>query len=437
MNKNILKKGLGAIVSKKGEKLHYAWWIAIACCAIYAGSVGIIVSCAGLFYKSVSTELGVGTADIVFYTTLMYFVITITLPFAGKIFSKFNIRLILSVAALTDALAFGLMGTYTSVYQFYVSGVLLGISNSFLIYAAVPLIINNWFKVKMGTVLGLSMTFMGIGGAIFAPISGYLIETIGWRSSYMVLGVLVAVLTLPFTIFVIRKDPIEKNMTAYGSEIAEESTKKVVDETGPPLKQAIRSVSFYAVFIFTGLLGLVVTVSFHIPNHLLSEGFSTTFAASVVTCVMIGQTSGKFLLGWLNDKAGINITNFVGIGSGMTGILLILFSGSIGAISLYIGGLAFGIGYSCSTLLPPFMIKAVFGNRDYAAIYTIVMSSATLAIAVGTTIFGFVYDITGSYYAVFLGVLAIQVFAILLGLITLRRKTIEANKNTVLAVNEN
>lgn len=424
-------------MSKKGEKFHYAWWIAVACCAIYAGSVGIIVSCAGLFYKSVSTELGVGTADIVFYTTLMYLVITITLPFAGKIFSKFDMRLILSVAALTDALAFGLMGTFTSVYQFYVSGVFLGISNSFLIYAAVPLIINNWFKVKMGTVLGLSMTFMGIGGAIFAPIAGYLIETIGWRSSYMVLGVLVAVITLPFTIFIIRKNPKEKNMTAYGSELNEVTPKKVVEEIGIPFKQAIKSVSFYGLFIFTGLLGLVVTVSFHIPNHLMSEGLSTTLAATVVTFVMIGQTSGKFLLGWLKDKSGIKITNFVGIGSGMTGILLILFSGSLGGISLYIGGLAFGIGYSTSTLLPPFMIKSVFGDRDYASIYSIIMAASTLAIAVGTTIFGFVYDITGSYYAVFLGVLAIQAIAILLGVMMLRRKAMVVNTNTALAVNEN
>ncbi|MFJ7849921.1 MFS transporter [Peribacillus sp. NPDC097206] len=425
-------------MSKKGEKFHYAWWIAVACCAIYAGSVGIIVSCAGLFYKSVSTELGVGTADIVFYTTLMYLVITITLPFAGKIFSKFDIRLILSVAALTDALAFGLMGTFTSVYQFYVSGVFLGISNSFLIYAAVPLIINNWFKVKMGTVLGLSMTFMGIGGAIFAPIAGYLIETIGWRSSYMVLGLLVAVITLPFTIFIIRKNPKEKNMTAYGSELNEVTpNKKVVEEIGIPFNQAIKSVSFYGLFIFTGLLGLVVTVSFHIPNHLMSEGLSTTLAATVVTFVMIGQTSGKFLLGWLKDKSGIKITNFVGIGSGMTGIMLILFSGSLGGISLYIGGLTFGIGYSTSTLLPPFMIKSVFGDRDYAFIYSIIMAASTLAIAVGTTIFGFVYDITGSYYAVFLGVLAIQAIAILLGVMMLRRKARVVNTNIALAANEN
>ncbi|WP_338448287.1 MFS transporter [Niallia oryzisoli] len=424
-------------MSKKSKKLHYAWWIAIACCAIYAGSVGIIVACAGLFYKHVSTELGVGTADIVFYTTLMYFVITITLPFAGKVFDKINMRVLLSVAALTDAIAFGLMGTYTSVYQFYVSGVVLGIANSFLIYAAVPLIINNWFKIKMGTVLGLSMTFMGIGGAISAPFAGYLIETIGWRPSYMVLGAIVAVITLPFTIFVIRKDPKEKNMTAYGAEIAEESAKNVVEETGTSLKQAIKSMPFYALFIFTGFLGLVVTVNFHIPNHLLSEGFSTTYAASVVTCVMIGQTSGKFLIGWLNDKIGIKLTNVIGIGSGMTGILLILFSGTLGGASIYIGGLAFGIGYSCSTLLPPFMIKEIFGNRDYASILSMIMSASTLAIALGTTIFGFAYDLTGSYYTVFLSVLAIQVLSILIGFMVLRRKAVRANNETILAVNEN
>ncbi|MBB6446213.1 MFS transporter [Bacillus benzoevorans] len=425
------------IMSNKGKKLHYAWWIAVACCAIYAGSVGIVVACAGLFYKHVSTELGVGTADIVFYTTLMYFVITITLPFAGKIFSKINMRLLLSIAALADALAFGLMGTYTSVYQFYVSGVILGIANSFLIYAAVPLIINNWFKVKMGTVLGLSMTFMGIGGAISAPIAGYLIETIGWRPSYMVLGAIVAVITLPFTIFVIRKDPKEKNMTAYGAEIAETSSKKVVEETGTSLKHAIKSIPFYALFIFTGFLGLVVTVNFHIPNHLLSEGFSTSYAATVVTCVMIGQTSGKFIIGWLNDKIGIKLTSFIGIGSGMIGILLILFSGTIGGASIYIGGLAFGIGYSCSTLLPPFMIKTVFGNRDYASIYSMIMSASTLAIALGTTIFGFAYDLTGSYYVVFLCVLAIQVLSILIGFMLLRRKAVSANNEAILAVNEN
>ena len=31
---------------KKQGKIHYAWWIMVASAAIYAASVGIIVSCA-------------------------------------------------------------------------------------------------------------------------------------------------------------------------------------------------------------------------------------------------------------------------------------------------------------------------------------------------------------------------------------------------------
>ena len=57
---------------------------------------------------------------------------------------------------------------------------------------------NNWFKAKAGTALGFAMAFMGIGGAIFAQITGALIESIGWRPTYIVLGVMYR--TINFTI---------------------------------------------------------------------------------------------------------------------------------------------------------------------------------------------------------------------------------------------
>ena len=35
---------------KKQGKIHYAWWIMVASAAIYAASVGIIVSCAPVYF---------------------------------------------------------------------------------------------------------------------------------------------------------------------------------------------------------------------------------------------------------------------------------------------------------------------------------------------------------------------------------------------------
>ncbi len=411
---------------EKKKKFHYAWWIMIASAAIYAASVGIIVSCAGLLYRAVAEDLKVGVTEISLYTSLMYLTVTILLPFAGKILKRFDIRYILSIAGIINALAFGLMGTYNSVFPFYISGIALGIGSTFLIYGSIPLIMNNWFKAKVGTSLGFAMAFMGVGGAIFAQITGVLIESIGWRSTYMVLGIIVAILILPFSIFVIRSKPEELNMTAYGADEVNEEQKEQPQkvETGVMKKAALKSPAFYLVTLFTGLFGLASTVSFHVPNFVQSVGFTAAMAATGVTCVTIGQTGGKFLLGAINDKFGVKTALFFGIGGGLLGVIGLLVSDSFGIGMLYVGALLFGIGFSGSTLLPPVVIREVFGGRDYASIYTTIMSASTLGVAIGTTIFSYIFDATGSYYTVFVTVIVLFIIVILSSLFSLNWKKV-------------
>ncbi|WP_099363489.1 CynX/NimT family MFS transporter [Fredinandcohnia onubensis] len=409
---------------KKQGKIHYAWWILVASAAIYAAAVGIIVSCAPILYRAVAEDFNVGVSEISLYTSLMYLTITILLPFAGKVLKKYDIRYILTIAGIINALAFGLMGTYHSVFPFYVSGIALGIGSTFLIYGSIPLIINNWFKAKVGTSLGIAMAFMGIGGAIFAQITGVLIEAFDWRLTYIILAIIVAILILPFTIFVIRSTPEQLNLTAYGADEVEgkNANAQKTPETGVLKSIAIKSPAFYLVMLFTGLFGLASTVSFHVPNFVQSVGFTATMAATGVTCVTIGQTGGKFMLGAINDKFGIKPALFVGIGGGMLGIVALLISDSFGIGMLYAGALLFGIGFSGSTLLPPVVIREVFGGRDYASIYTTIMSASTLGVAFGTTLFSYIYDSTGSYYAVFIIVIVLFIITISSSLFSLTWK---------------
>lgn len=316
------------------------------------------------------------------------------------------------------------MGTYNSVIPFYISGVALGIGSTFLIYGSIPLIMNNWFKAKAGTSLGFSMAFMGVVGAIFAQVTGILIESIGWRQTYMALGVIVALLILPFTIFVIRSKPEQLNMKAYGEDEVDVENTKVdkTPETGVEKRTALKSPAFYLVLLFTGLFGLASTVSFHVPNFVESIGFTAAMAATGVTCVTIGQTGGKFMLGAINDKFGVKSALFVGIGGGMIGVVALMISDSFGIGMLYLGALLFGIGFSGSTLLPPVVIREVFGGRDYASIYTTIMSASTLGVAVGTTLFSYLYDASGSYYIVFIIVIILFVVTISSSLFSLNWK---------------
>jgi MFS family permease len=145
-------------------------------------------------------------------------------------------------------------------------------------------------------------------------------------------------------------------------------------------------------------------------------------AATGVTCVTIGQTAGKFLLGAINDKFGIKTALFIGIGGGLIDVIALLISDSFGIGMLYAGALLFGIGFSGSTLLPPVVIREVFGGRDYASIYTTIMSASTLGVAFGTTLFSYLYDSTGSYYIVFIIVIVLFIFTISSSLFSLNWK---------------
>ena len=55
-------------------------------------------------YRAVAEDFNVGVSEISLYTSLMYLTITILLPFAGKLLNKFDIRYVLTIAGIINAL---------------------------------------------------------------------------------------------------------------------------------------------------------------------------------------------------------------------------------------------------------------------------------------------------------------------------------------------
>ncbi|NLN49855.1 MAG: MFS transporter [Clostridiales bacterium] len=146
--------------------MHYAWWIMIACCAISAGA-GIIQNTGGLFFVPVGQDLGISRGSLSLYMTYQTLTMTVVMPFAGKIFAKGNYKTIITAGFLVEAIGFASMGLWHSVIGWYVSGVIIGIGMAFIVFLAVPLLLNNWFKDKLGTAMGIALAFTGIGGAVF------------------------------------------------------------------------------------------------------------------------------------------------------------------------------------------------------------------------------------------------------------------------------
>jgi len=382
----------------QNAKFPYAFWIIIGCCALVTSSVSIPLNCAGLFYAPVSKELGVGIGPLSIYLTIQCVCIAVCLPLAGKLLSMYDVRYIFTSAILLYAFSFGAMGFYHSLYQFYISGALLGVAGALTFYLAIPLLVNNWFKKSAGTAMGVAYAFIGVGAVIFSPITGYAITNFGWRHSYMFLGLMIAVVSLPFTIFIIRGKPSELGLKAYGEGEATGETQQLGgDDWGVTKAQAIRMPQFYVVFVFAGLLGLAAAFMYHVPTYIVNKGFSSAMASSVVAVGTIGITGGKLGVGYLIDKIGILRAGILGITVGVCGILVLAIFGHIGLPLLMLGTALFGVSYACTVLEPPHVVKAIFGSKDYSRIYSLIMVCSSFGTAFGASAFGFMRDATGSY----------------------------------------
>ena len=101
---------------------------------------------------------------------------------------------------------------------------------------------------------------------------------------------------------------------------------------------------------------------------------------------------GTILEGVVCSRLGILKTMILIIGMYILGFVLLLLNTSA---YLALVCLAFGSG-AIGTLMPV-VIRTIFGGRDYAAIWSVVISCSSVASFLAAPVWGMVYDIFGTY----------------------------------------
>lgn len=366
---------------KNSTKIHYSYVIVLCCFLIMFVVVGLMMSCAGIFYKPVSEDLGIDIGKFGLYMSLNFLFSTLTLSVAGKLMERYGARVILSVSSAVAGISLMAMSQFDAVWQFYIVGALFGITLAFLLYLGFPTLLNRWFKARMGVFIGICSAGSGIGGVLFNPIGGYLITNYGWRAAYLVFGALILLLVTPVLAVLLRDDPKDKGLEPYGaSAAAVPDSRKQHQDKGIEYSKAVRMPVFYGLVVFAFLMNASATLNVFVPAYVQDLQFSIEEASFVASAVMVGVTVGKVVLGMINDRSvgwGVAVTSGLGVGG-----LAILLMGHIGIVVSMIGGFLFGWAYAGVSVQTPLLVRSVFGNKSYAPIY----SNVSMAIAVGGAI---------------------------------------------------
>ena len=116
-------------------------------------------------------------------------------------------------------------------------------------------------------------------------------------------------------------------------------------------------------------------------------------------CADLGFGRGSFTL-YYSLMLSV-MTAFVAVGSVAEGVLCSRF-GIVRTLTTVLALYAVGfsllaLGSSALGTLMPVVVRQLFGGRDYAAIWSVVISCSSVASFIGAPVWGMVYDFSGSY----------------------------------------
>ncbi|MDD5722865.1 MAG: MFS transporter [Syntrophales bacterium] len=396
-------------------KIHKAWFMMAACFTLMA-SLGTITLLSFLT-RPVSEALGFSRAAFTTYASIAGLMIIVAMPFWSKMLPKIGVRAMVAISGGLSGIAYISMSYFTTLMPFYVAGAVLGFAIPACSMLPTSVIITNWFVEKKGLAMGIAMSFTGVIVAVTAPFIAPLIQRSGWQSAYMAIGIAVLILTIPVAMF-LTIHPSQVGLKAYG---AKDDAPSASASTLPGVSSSVAQKSAAFWLVLTAIfLGNAAGVGFiyHIPAHLVaSKGFSPAAVGSFMSLCMLILIGTKVVLGWVNDRVGTVNASLITIFGGALALFLFIFMKQGEAVISVIGIsllILYTFAYAFYTVFPPLITGTMFGLKNFASLYGLLVVAASLGVAAGNPLYGMSFDKTGSYnLMLYVGIILMGITAVL------------------------
>lgn len=378
-------------------KFHPAWIMAIAALFMSFTGMGIAVNCMPLFVKEISEGLNISRAEFSAMFSIKSAVAMFSSIAFGHLIAKYASRHLITLSSLLVAGCFVCLATANNIWQIYIAGFLLGLGYSGLGLISPTYIITNWFEKYRGTMISIATASSAFAGAICVPPLQWIITNYGWRTSLMVMAAVTLILTLPFTLFILRVNPEQMNLTPYGAEekSSENDSSEKKNIPGYTTREYFNLFSGKILFVYTIVVSLTFAgIKYHLPAYYSDLQYSPQTAATFFSVYMVALIIGRLLLGILSDKFGFKV-NLGFLSVLLLGIVLLFFASSpqVAVISSACLGFSGGGG----TVFVALVVVYVAGRKAFSTIFGIMNTAVSIGAISGPFFVGYLFDLSGSY----------------------------------------
>ncbi len=373
------------------------WWrivgglsMNLALGAVYAWSI---------FVRPLEAEFGWTRAQVSTVFTILVFVFGLTFIAGGRLQDKKGPFMVSVIGAVLNAIGFFMCAwTTTTTWIFFWLGVVAATGQGFGYATPIP-VMAKWFPDRRGLAVGLAVAGYGGGSAIFGPLGGnYLIPTYGWRTTFMVFGIIFLVMGM-IGAFLLKNPPAGYRPAGWTPAPATAKAAATKYEFTP--SEAIRTPTMYFMWIAYALgtsAGLMV-ISQLVP-FARSVGHSIELATTAIFVGALGNASGRIFSGWMSDALGrLNVLRLMIAASAVA--MPILYHTGANVATLYIMVYVVYWCYGTQLSVNASTTSDFWGTKNAGVNYGILFTAWGVAGIIGPRIGGQMFDAYKDYRVAF------------------------------------
>ena len=374
---------------------YAAWRLLITLCLVTLGSSCMYV--VAVVLPPVQAEFGVDRANASLPYTLMMICLGVGGMWTGKLADRFGITPVLWVGSVAVTAGFVIAGLAPNIWVFGLAhGILLGLLGSSSTFAPLMADTSLWWNKRRGIAVAICACGNYVAGAFWPPVAQWGIETIGWRHTYIYMGIFCGVCMLFLSFLMRQRPPLVSQNDASVSDSGFISSQPF----GLQLGQA-------QLLLCVAAVACCVAMSMpqvHIVAYCADLGYGAARGAEMLSLMLTCGIISRLVSGWICDRIG-GIRTLL-LGSALQGIALVLFLPFDGLVPLYVISGMFGLFQGGIVPAYAIIVREHFPPQEAGARVGSVIMASLVGMALGGWMSGKIFDLTGSYHAAFMNGIA-------------------------------
>jgi MFS family permease len=367
--------------------IGYRWVMLLLAAAAMVGTLPGRTQGLGLVTEPLLADLGIGRveyAQINLWATLIGSLCAIGV---GRFIDRFGARVVLTTVAASLGVVVCAMSAVQSFWALAIAVTLTrGLGQSALSVISLTMV-GQWFVRGIDSAMAVYSIVMSIGFMIAFPLVGALIQSWGWRSAWLAIGVTLLAILAPAALLFARRAPELPTHTTHPLQ-------------GATWQEALSTPAFWCFSIGAALYGLVASgIGLFNESILAERGFNADVYYQTLIVTAITALAGNFGGGWLATR--MPLTTLLAISLFVLAAGLAVLPHVTTIVQVMAWATAMGLGGGLVMVLFFSVYPRVYGRAHLGRIQGAAQAMTVVASAVGPLLLASCVEWTGSYAAMF------------------------------------